>query len=130
MTTAYSSIFPLLIYVLLRLASIENAQREACCGAKREEFLRFTRRKWLASDLAAEKLQRVFRGHIGRRRAELVAEVRRLNGQARAEWIEVSFSRKRNTKPMLAGRFTRFFGLLKGTESVVWLILIKKFVKF
>ncbi|CAM9098119.1 unnamed protein product [Laminaria digitata] len=72
-----------------RLASIENAQRGACCGAKREEFLRFARRKWLASDRAAEHVQRIFRGHIGRRRAGLAAEVRRLTGQARAEWVEV-----------------------------------------
>lgn len=73
-----------------RLASIEEEQREACRGAKRKEFLRFARRKWLASDRAAESVQRVFRGHIGRRRAGLAAEVRRLTGEARTEWVEVS----------------------------------------
>ena len=83
-------LLPLLFHLMLRLASIENAQREACCGVKRENFLRFARRKWLASDRAAEHVQRVFRGHIGRRRAGLAKEVRLLTGQARAEWVEVS----------------------------------------
>lgn len=72
-----------------RLAGIEEAQRDICRGTKRREFLRFARRKWLASDLAAESVQRVFRGHIGRRRAALNAEVQRLTGEARAEWVEV-----------------------------------------
>lgn len=73
----------------IRLAHIEEAQRKTCRGVKRQEFLRFARRKWLASDLAAESVQRVFRGHIGRKRAALNAEVRRLTGDARAEWVEV-----------------------------------------
>lgn len=72
------------------MAGIEEAQRAKCRGAKQREFLRFARRKWLASDLAAESMQRVFRGHIGRRRAALNAEVRRLTGEARTEWVEVS----------------------------------------
>ena len=74
---------------LPRLAGIEETQRATCRGAKQRDFLRFARRKWLASDLAAESVQRVFRGHIGRRRAALNAEVRRLTGEARTEWVEV-----------------------------------------
>lgn len=77
---------------MFRLAGIEEAQREACRGKERQEFLRFARRKWLASDRAAENVQRVFRGHIGRRRAELMTEMRRLTGEARGEWVEVSFA--------------------------------------
>lgn len=80
---------------LSRLASIEEAQRELCRGTQRREFLRFARRKWLASDLAAEIVQRVFRGHIGRRRAALNAEVQRLTGEARAEWVEVRYGKKK-----------------------------------
>ncbi|CAM9915421.1 unnamed protein product [Ectocarpus sp. 6 AP-2014] len=70
-----------------RLAGIEEEQRKICREANRLEFVRFARRKWLASDLAAESVQRVFRGHIGRRRAALNAEVRRLTGEARMEWV-------------------------------------------
>lgn len=74
---------------LFRLSAIEEAQREACRGTKRQQFLRFARRKWLASDKAAVSVQRVFRGYIGRRRAGLAVEARRLTGEARADWVEV-----------------------------------------
>ncbi|CAM9159646.1 unnamed protein product [Ectocarpus fasciculatus] len=73
-----------------RLAGIEEEQRKICREENQLEFVRFARRKWLASDLAAESVQRVFRGHIGRRRAALNAEVRRLTGEARMEWVEAS----------------------------------------
>ena len=105
---------------MFRLASIENAQRETCCGAKREEFLRFARRKWLKSDRAAEHVQRLFRGYIGRRRVGLAKEVRRLTGQARAEWVEVSLRNRfvrRRTKLMLASRAAHGLLCLEHTES-------------
>lgn len=77
---------------IIRLGSIEEAQRKLYRGAKRQEFLRFARRKWLASDRAAETVQKTFRAYIGRKRAGLAAEVRRLTGKARMDWVEVSFS--------------------------------------
>ena len=73
-----------------RLASIEEAQRETQQAAKRQQFLRFARRKWLASDRAAESVQRVFRGYAGRKKANLTAEVRRIMRETSAEWVEVS----------------------------------------
>lgn len=79
-----------LSFTSLRLAGIEEAQRETCQEKKHEEFLRFARRKWLACDRAAESMQRVFRGYVGRMRARLTAEVRRLMGKANADWVEVS----------------------------------------
>lgn len=94
----HGSIHLMTLSNLSRLASIEEAQRELCRGTKRREFLRFARRKWLASDLAAETVQRVFRGHIGRRRAALNAEVQRLTGEAHAEWVEVRYNKKKTRR--------------------------------
>ena len=73
----------------LRLARIEEAQREAYRASKRQDFHRFARRKWLANDRAAVAIQRVFRGRVGRRRASLAAEAQKLAGEAHAEWVEV-----------------------------------------
>lgn len=79
-----------LIFTSPRLAGIEEAQRETCRERKRQKFSRFARRKWLACDRAAESVQRVFRGYVGRKRARLTAEVRRLTGKADKDWVEVS----------------------------------------
>ena len=47
------------------------------------------RQEWLGDDRAASSLQRVFRGHIGRRKARVVQEIKEQEEQIKADWIEV-----------------------------------------
>jgi IQ calmodulin-binding motif len=59
-----------------RLAAMEDAQRETAVLARRAQAERAARRHWARRDDAAVTLQRVFRGHLGRRRALIMRQVR------------------------------------------------------
>ncbi|KAG5189103.1 hypothetical protein JKP88DRAFT_243361 [Tribonema minus] len=72
-----------------RLVAMEDAQRRAARAAAQSAAERRARRQWLARDEAAAALQRVYRGHLGRRRAAIMRETRRLLDAASAEWLEV-----------------------------------------
>ncbi|CAM9141145.1 unnamed protein product, partial [Choristocarpus tenellus] len=72
-----------------RLAAIEETQRLMESAQHRQNFERCARRKWLAQDIAAAKVQRMYRGHIGRRRVQLMRETRKIFGEASDGWIEV-----------------------------------------
>ncbi|CAM9103081.1 unnamed protein product, partial [Discosporangium mesarthrocarpum] len=72
-----------------RLSAIEEAQRTVENTQRKIDYQRSARRKWLAQDVAAETIQRTYRGHIGRRRAELLRETKKVIGEAKTGWIEV-----------------------------------------
>jgi hypothetical protein len=72
-----------------RLAGIEEGQRAVRLELKRVEMTRKARRKWLKKDDAALGLQRLWRGHVGRRRAAILYHTAELLRAASSDWIEV-----------------------------------------
>jgi hypothetical protein len=62
----------------------ERTRREREAGVEREK-----RAEFMQTDFSAQHVQRVYRGHIGRRRHRLAAATRNFNTRAAGAWVEV-----------------------------------------
>eukprot|EP00937_MAST-01D_sp_MAST-1D-sp2_P000692 g692.t1 len=70
---------------IARLEAVEGVQDEARARAERLGNVGRQRREWAGQDIAAARVQRVYRGHIGRRRGAVAAHQRSIA----AAWTEV-----------------------------------------